>query len=285
MGIETLKHGGGYEKLPDNVEVVETSVGKFRLVYGNHTVLQKPSDLGPDPAAVILEMGYAEASDLNVASRPNKEQYGNIYSRLEKEGQPIFVVDSVGDEAPLSHFVGGMVDLVAAAVLLTKSMKDAIKGDTRRSFLKKLAGAGAGLYFAGDIVSKGLASQKVQGAMKVNETLYPQSAVYILTLRNLLAAEKMEKIYIQNKELFSGRELVAVWGGLHTGIADFLRMGHEERMKGLSWLLGLLPRPFTTDADLAKIIRYDYNNQEKVWGVTEEVDKEIYALASRKPAQ
>ena len=68
------------------------------------------------------------------------------------------------------------------------------------------------------------------------------------------------------------KELVAVYGAGHAGMADALRMDHADRLKKIR---SLAKRYSATSRDLDRILRFDFDKTKNKWSVHEEFDKDI----------
>ncbi|MDP3948725.1 MAG: hypothetical protein Q8Q17_02110 [bacterium] len=275
------------EVLPKNVEIVERPEGRYRIVYGAHNVEQAIKDLGPNYAGVILE-ATSSADECQTALDRNiiNVQYRKIIQDTRQRKKPIFVVDIDSIQEPLMyHFGVPMIEAVAAGgALLSKNKNTGNQKITRRDFLKKAAKIATLGYVGTDMLVGLLSSSKdnpeiAKKALHLRENINPKY-MYLLALRNLIVAEKMTKISTENKEQFGGEDLVAVYGENHSDLAPVLKMSHEERMKELKRILGILPRPFTQPKDLARVLRFDFDAEQKKWQMQESIDEDIMKVAS-----
>ncbi len=275
------------EVLPKNVEIVEKPEGRYRIVYGAHNVEQATKDLGPNYAGVVLE-ATSSADECQTALDKNtiNVQYRKIIQDTRQRKKPIFVVDIDSIPEPLMyHFGVPVVEAAAVGVaLLSKNKNTGNQKITRRDFLKKAAKIATLGYVGTDMLAGLLSSSEshseiAKKALHLRENINPKY-MYLLTLRNLLVAEKMTKISMENKEQFSGEDLVAVYGENHSDLALVLKMSREERMKELKRILSILPRPFTEPEDLARVLRFDFDAEQKKWRMQESIDEDIMRAAS-----
>ena len=294
------------ESLPKNVEIIETPVGKYRIIYENHSFPPGIDKLGSNYAALVLE-GVIQPQDGRTAlewmqrERTPEEiektkQYRQTQAILEqmgKEGKPMFNVDAHGGAVHgFAQLYGVPVaEWLVASKILGRARKQGSNVMTRRQFFTRAAAGLAEIYLRGDAIMKIFSSVTPFAGWfapgKISENLYPQSSNYFLTLRNLIAAEKMEKLYEENKEQFDGKELVAVYGAWHTGLAEALKMGSEERLKRVQSIISLLhklPTPIRPPDDVGLVIRFDFDKTRDAWHVTqafEDADIRKAAEASR----
>jgi hypothetical protein len=279
------------EGLSKNVEVVETQTGKYRIIYENHSFPAGVDKLGNNYAALVLE-GVIQPEDSRTAlewaqrERTPEEvektkqwrQTQVILEQMGKEGKPMFNVDAHGGVVHgFAQLYGVPVaEWLVASKVFGRARKQSKDEMTRRQFFAR-AGAGlAEVYLKGDAVLRMFSSVAPFGGWfapgKISENLYPQSSNYVLTLRNLIAAEKMEKLYSDNKEQFDGKELVAVYGAWHTGLAEALKMGSEERLKRIQEILNLLhtlPTPIRPPDSIGLVIRLDFDKSLDAWHITQ----------------
>jgi len=292
------------ETLPKNVELVETATGKYRLIYSMHFIPNQLEELGDDCAGVVLE-GMIPPTDeqtirgridtmqgvSNLLSKTVNEQYAQIFSALAKQQKPMFIVDIHGHVAHAIALIYGVpiAEWVLANFALRNEPVHEHAAITRRDFLIRGAKTLARFYLKGDALGKALASTSTYfiGARlpaNVAEKMYPQANLYVLTLRNLVAAEKMEQIYQEHKDQFDGKELIAIYGAFHTGISEALKMGREARLKKIGSivkLLSALNMPISTD-ELALILTLSFDEQHNGWHVANvKENHEIASLASR----
>lgn len=284
MNVENLHQTK--EKIPENVEVVETALGKFRLIYGSHLTEQPTKDLGVNYAGIVLEQGAVGTKSLSPDSRNPFLQYKAVLSELEKNKKPLFLVDP----ASALHFWGGTAlaaaEGTAGFMLFEKFRKQGQKNVSRRDVLKQSARFLGATYLMTPVVLNALsimASDNPKGSQKlisdIQETVHPEVSGFALTLRNLISAHKMGKIYQKNKPTFENKELAAIFGAGHTGLSDSLGMAPEERLRQVRSIISHRPFPDFKPEDFARIIelRFDENKQE--WHVIESYEPEILAIA------
>lgn len=86
------------EELPENVVIIERPEGKFRIVYGMHSIEQDPKDIG-NADALVLEMAgdYSDSSSAQklLAYSEKFVQYEKIFKQAASEKKPIFLLISV----------------------------------------------------------------------------------------------------------------------------------------------------------------------------------------------
>ncbi len=276
------------EKLPDNVEIVKTEAGTFRLVYavyGGHLMRQPVEDIGSRYGSVALEfIGSTKVIKNELSENSLALPYEHVLQKIAGEQKPVFIVDtaSVYGEEVFYPGINALADLTAfgiAAATLRKNKQE--EPMTRRSFLKKAAGlAAAGYVTTSALTNLVLAASPLlfgvpnRTANKIKEVIQPGS-LFVLTLRNLIAAEKMEKIVKKYPAEFKGREFAALYGAAHTGLADALRMGHDARMQKIKSLGNMWPARETTGKGLARILRFDFDKTKGEWKMQEEFDEDI----------
>jgi hypothetical protein len=282
------------EALKQNVEIVETRNGKYRIIYENHSFPPGVDRLGNNYAGLVMEgVGSPEKGQTVVEwmrrqKTPEEEQKSRRYreqraimKQMEKEGRPMFNVDTHGGVTfGFSQLYGVPVaEWLIGSKVLGRQRRKVGADMTRRQFLKR-AGLGlAELYLKGDAIMRAVASVAPFAGWfepgKMSESLYPQSSNYVLTLRNLIAAEKMEKVYTENKNEFGGKELVAVYGAMHTGLADALKKGSEARLKEIRKIISLLvalPASIRPPTTIGLILRFDFSKERDAWHITQSFD-------------
>ncbi len=274
------------EVLPRNVEIVENPEGRYRIVYSTHNVEQVTKELGPNYAGVVLETTSSADEQQTALDRNTiNVQYRKVINDIRQKGKPIFIVDIDSFSEPAMYHFGVPITEVAAVggALLLKNKNLGDQKITRRDFLKKGVKAAIFGYVGTDMLAGFLSSSKdnpeiAKKALYLRENINPKY-MYLLALRNLIVAEKMTKISMENKEQFDGGDLVAVYGKQHSDLAPVLKMTHEERMKELKRILGILPRPFTQPKDLARVLRFDFDAEQRKWKMQESIDEDIMKAA------
>jgi len=273
------------EKLPGNVEIVRTDAGTFRIIYGIHIIPSSAEDLGRRYGGVVLEdMAPAKVTEDELSNERVAFLYEHVLHKAADEQKPVFIVDttSTGEEG-LYMFLDVLAAGTAFATARAAFKNEREEATTRRrAFLKKMTGVAAAGYLTtvglATIVSGATAFLGAQNtsriASKVLETTTPGEP-YIRTLRNLIAAEKMEKVVKKYPADFKDKELAAVYGAGHTGLADALQMGHEARMQKIKSLGNTWPYRRTTGRGFARILRFDFDKTKGAWKIQEEFDEDI----------
>jgi DNA polymerase IIIc chi subunit len=275
---------------PPNVVIVETPEGIFRIAYGRHKVPQNPEDVkGVD--AIMLESGmlqYYLNQEEAIKEFPllyESVQYKNLIKEAAKAKQPIYLtdLDPRMENAILAFLLQtaeGMgaigLDLWLLYLLglkvITKSKKI-----TRRDFLKLLAAA----YFGTELVEsftyprkgnieEGTLTRKINRSLiNLNEKIHPETNMVILTLRNLIMAQKLTTIAKELQQKIGKKpEIGIVVGARHIGIEDALKMSKEERMEIIKRILSI-PALEKLREGIATIARFDYNQTTEQWELTE----------------
>jgi hypothetical protein len=276
---------------PPNVVIVETPEGIFRIAYGRHDVPQNPEDVkGVD--AIMLESGmlqYYLNQEEAIREFPllyESVQYKNLIKEAAKAKQPIYLtdLDPRMENAILAFLLQtaeGMgaigLDLWLLYLLglkvITKSKKI-----TRRDFLKLLLLAG---YFGtqlgesftypieGNIEEDTLTSKINRFLINLNEKIHPETHMVILTLRNLIMAQKLTTIAKELQQKIGKKpEIGIVVGARHIGIEDALKMSKKERMEIIKRILNI-PALEKLREGIATIARFDYKHEKGQWELTE----------------
>jgi hypothetical protein len=281
-------------ELPPNVVKIETKEGIFRIAYGVHTVPQKPEDVkGTD--AIMLESG-----DLEYHLAPEKAikalhelsqhtQYRNIIEKAAEARQPIYLTDVYEGLALdlLRMFLGATEMLIAfeALVSLYKLGREMIRTSkmTRRDFLKLVGKTFLATYFGSHFVEtlsslafpiKGGIDEKTairkinRFLINLNEKSHPEVYTVVLTLRNLIMAQKLITIAKEiHNEIDEKPEIGVVVGGGHIGIERALKLTTKERMNTIGKILSI-PGLKGLRENVAAIARFDYDPQIGKWQLT-----------------
>src|SRR3989344_1846209 len=254
----------GTEKIADNILLVTTPAGKYRIIGGLHyTSEQNAQELGSNYWGIALE--HAENTDVS-----NREsihdpsiQYKGIVETAFKDNKPLFFTDISGSDSDLYAFGLPLAEIAATWVLaryITKP-RDNEKGMTRRNFLKMAAVAPVAYMTTDTLLNVLMSGSAMAGWNEANskiahfkESGFPRE-MYLLRLRNLIAAEKMEELSRDLKAYANNRELAAVYGQSHMkGLAEALTMGHEKRMQEIARLASVLPMPLTNPENYARVM-------------------------------
>ncbi|QQG46485.1 MAG: hypothetical protein HYY55_01420 [Candidatus Niyogibacteria bacterium] len=294
-GLEIKKGPDIKEGLTENAVLIESPEAKFRIVYGVHTVPQKPEDIGKADAVFLETIGdystpVRAENTMNSWAR-HFVQYRPVIERIEKEKRPVFLADI--SEAEMRMNIETILQIVEPTLgifLLASLSKDftSEKKISRREFLKKSAKAAAGLYFfshtsmsiSAILERKRVDEQSATRAvsrflMDLNERIHPETEKIILTLRNHLAAKKMRAIAghlrAESGEVSEKPELAAIFGAAHHGIERALQKEDKELMRIIE---KILQQPGLEEArkKIAKIARLDFNEREDRWKTTEIFD-------------
>ncbi|MBI2514791.1 hypothetical protein HYV91_01195 [Candidatus Wolfebacteria bacterium] len=284
------------EKLPDNISVIETSGGKFRVIYGDHRERQKPEDLGESAVALMLEtaglsIDYSEPKQAEeFFSRLSQHfQYKKIIEKVQRENKPIFLGDITDAEAVLllrqllktGETIAAPLLFSLLACMLSGRMLSGRKEISRRDLLKNLSIALPGIYFSTQTAQlvPGLI-RKLRGKysplnlfrkimIDINERLHPETDAILLTLRNYILAQKLKTIAQKlSKGVSEKPEIAIVVGANHMGIERALR---ENEWEGLTVINKSMHAPSLKKAKekIATIARFDFDKNRNKWMPTE----------------
>lgn len=286
------------EALPNNIEIVKTAQGTFRIIYGVHIIKQDPADLGSNFSGVVLETGTADYLTpegleklLEMAqSHPIQRQLTDVMVRLAQEQRSIYLGDVADSEILVASLKVPLAvetllaGAIGAAVLSTFSdarKKHAQAPLSRRELLKlAAAGTAAGVaeaYLTFPLVTGASTTAAMitgatlpKDAMRLQEEIHPELYALLVTLRNFIFASKLEAIKQHDQDASSAAELAIILGAGHTGVENALRMDPQVRAKAINEYLRYLP---TIDREkLTKIVRLDYDRQAAKWQTTETFD-------------
>jgi len=292
--FEIIKKADDKEQLPENVVMMETPEGKFRIMYGYHDMPQRPEELGAADA-LALETGGEDYSQKEVAEKLiadclNDPQYNLIVKEAMKNKKPIYFTDISKADAGLLLRVGlGSVETVVGLDLLAALGKDTLlelsekKEISRRDFLKKFSKGAVGLYLSSELLenllflfSKGKPVDErsqtraiTRFLTELNEGIHPEVNAIILTLRNYLMAQKLVTIARKlSGEKNIKKEIAIVVGAAHSGIEKSLTKKDEERESLIKKLLAV-PGLEEARKRIAAITRMDFDEKQNRWVATE----------------
>jgi hypothetical protein len=286
-----------YEKfkkpeLPPNVVRVETPEGIFRIAYGVHTRPQNPEDVR-GVNAIMLETGLFNYDNSQKAIKcfydiqKDIVQYENLIKEAARSRQPIYFtdVDPMILRSSLTFFLKVVEGIVAIRLIqdLGNLCKQVLENkNSRRDFLKLLGGGVLSAYltspFVEDLTNVGAILGKLDGQtarrkverllIELNEEIHPELNIIILTLRNLVMAQKLITITQDFRgEAGQKPEIAAVVGGAHIGLEKVLRERKENRIKIIQQILSV-PGISKLRNEIANIARFDYKPQEERWELT-----------------
>jgi hypothetical protein len=279
-------------ELPSNIVILETPEGIFRIAYGMHEIPQNPEDVkGVD--AIMLESSFLkyylqpeEAIKEFLIFTKESIQYKYLIKKASEAGQPIYLTDL----DPRPEWYGLSVSLHITEIIsaigldlyllfLFRSIKS--KEITRRDFLKLLFLALLAAYFGtqlgesltypikGNVDESTLTRSINRILIKLNESIHPEINIVMLTLRNLIMAQKLTTIAEKLRQKTGKKpEIAVVVGGAHIGIEYALKMSKEERMKIIKRILSI-PVLKELRKGIATIARFDYNQTTGQWELTE----------------
>jgi hypothetical protein len=287
-----------YEKfkkpeLPPNVVRVETPEGIFRIAYGIHIRPQNPEDV-KGVNAIMLETGTFNYNNPQKAIECfyDIQKYGIQYENLIKEAarshQPIYFadVDPTTLRNLLAIFLMGVEGLVGIRLIqYLRNLGEQVLEDknsnknSRRDFLKLLGGGVLSTYLISPTVkvligllgtlNEQTARRKVDRLLiELDEKIHPELNIIILTLRNLVMAQKLITITQDFRgEAGQKPEIAAVVGGGHIGLEKALREREENRIKIIQQILSV-PGISGLRNEIANIARFDYEPKEERWKLT-----------------
>lgn len=291
------------EELPPNVKLVETEKGKFRIAYGTHFTERNPEELGKSVAwlpETATRIDYTEPKELveknfNTVLKkrePFSTEYRKTFKEAERKRTPIFLVDIAEAEAVtlIQAYLHGVEPAVGVALLAKLAWDSVIeeKKISRRDFLKKTF---AGIYFLsetpnliinnllsiGEVPDEKSARRAVDRFLNdLDETAHPEKNSIIVTLRNHLFAQKAETIAkTLSPEIKTEKPEIAITlGARHHGIEGAFSKKDEER----AWLIDVIssvPGMEKTREKIATVARFDFNEKENKWEMTERFEDEL----------
>jgi pheromone shutdown protein TraB len=287
----------GKPELPPNVVIVELPEGRFRIAYGVHRLPQNPKDV-KGVNAIMLESGslkYYPEKEAEKAFDALRSfiQYRNIIGEAAAARQPIYLtdIDTGAVRSLLTLRLLPLAEGISAAVLILRSLFElghkilkTSKTMTRRDFLKLLGTSSLAAYFGTQLgeqlgeyltgSTKGGLDEKTairkiyRFLIKLNEMVHPETHLVILTLRNLIMAQKLITIARDlRSEIGRKPEIGVVVGGAHIGIEGALKLTTKERMNTLRKILSI-PGLKDLRENVAAIARFDYDPQTGEWWLT-----------------
>lgn len=270
------------EKLPENVEIIETPEAKFRIIYSRHDIASQPEDMGKADAVAFEGIGdytTKRQAEFLVVDLYDNRSSAPIVKRAKQEGKPIFFIDiSEHDTADLIQKGLRALEVGVGFSLLLSLSKDIINKNkiSRRDFLKKAAKGLGGLYFFSHIPKiivsalDNIDGRSKQGAISrflsdLDEKIHPETESIVLTLRNHLMAQKLTYIASHMRQSINKKpEIGLVIGAAHTGIEKALLEKNKERIALIDKLLRV-PGLGKSRERIATIARLDFDEKPYNW--------------------
>lgn len=290
--------------------LIERPEARYRIVYGRHTEITPVSELPPHFDALLLEGGSLRYSEIEIEdgiSLKNFNQYLRVVESAQRREVKIYFGDVPLREFPFRLKVGKMnfpPDWSAAlrmgefyggwvlAVFLAKEI-DQKKNISRRDFLKRI-GKGAAVAWSMSWFSKlGTVFFKegrevprtLEKIISAEDLIHPEDLS--TRFRNAVVAKKLITIGKREQTEHNRKaEIVAVFGGGHTGLAEFLRQGEEACQKVVKlypkWFLKAMIAEGNLDY-LSLIIGAKFNPRYGLWIVSDRFfDGGLYNLVSQE---
>ncbi len=289
------------KELTEATVLIEKPEAKYRIIYGYHGTEQKPEDLGK-AEALVLESGFGnystpqEAEFLFKEIQKNIKQYERLIEKAAKEKKPIFLADiSDSESIMIFQVIIGVLESVSSVPILYSLLEDVReiikekklnqKKLNRRDFIKTSAKGLIGFYLStpflevflntfSDFFSKNRVNLQSKSEnlnrflTELNEKIHPEIYAIILTLRNYLLAQKMETIAQTLKKKNKKPEIAIVVGASHYGIEKALQKEKNKRIELINFLTKL-PGLEESRKRIATIARFDFDEKEKNWKVTQ----------------
>jgi hypothetical protein len=279
-------------ELPPNVVIVKLPEGRFRIAYGQHNLPQNPKDV-EGVNAIMLESGDLKYYPEEEAKKAFHElvsfpQYRDIIKEAAAARQSIYLTDiDPGVVRILLTLLFSLAEEISAGVLILRSLFElghkiltTSKKMTRRDFLKLLGKSSLAAYFGTQLgegltaLPKGSLDEKTairkvnRFLINLNEMAHPETHLVIVTLRNLIMAQKLTTIARDlGSEIGEKPEIGVVVGGGHIGIEEALKLTTEERMNTIGKILSI-PGLEGLRENVAAIARFDYDPQTGKWQLT-----------------
>ena len=152
----------------------------------------------------------------------------------------------------------------------------------RRDFLKLLSKSLLAVYFAPQLAEdlilflslpdKAMLNEEAvrrkihRFLIKLNEKIHPETNMILITLRNIIMAQKLITIAQDiNKEISKKPEIGVVVGASHIGIEEALNLDEKERNEIIEKIMNFAKG---VKKNIATIARFDYDSKTERWELT-----------------
>jgi pheromone shutdown protein TraB len=180
------------------------------------------------------------------------------------------------------NIMGAYLILSSLYQLAYKIVTSERKKMNRRDFLKLLSKSLLAVYFAPQLaenlilffslpdkamLNEETARRKIHRFLiKLNEKIHPETHMILITLRNIIMAQKLITIARDiNKEISKKPEIGVVVGASHIGIEGALNLDEKERKEIIGQIMNFAKG---IKKNIATIARFDYNSKTEGWELT-----------------
>lgn len=289
---------------------IERPEARYKIIYGRHDKITPASELPSQFDGLFLEGGdwWYSRSEIGDGHRfQNYKQYSEIVEKTQERNAKIYFGDVPLRKFPLSIKIGERnffpdwptairttEFFIGPALALSLAIEiDQKKNISRRDFLKRI-GKGAAVVWSTSWLSKfgtiffkegQEVSTILERMISVEDLIHPEDLS--LWLRNAILAQKLITIGKREQAKHNRKaEMVTVFGGSHTGIAEFLRRGKEacERIVKLypKWFLKAMISEGNLDY-ISLVIGAKYSPQYNLWVITDRFhDEGLYFSVNRE---
>lgn len=306
---------------PKNVEMLDLSDARYRLIYERHDMVHSPEEIGtPDACAFECIMNFDFAADPGEANQALDALWATILTDRVQRGfgtssqieafqedlrtkrMPLCLVDAVDPHQWLwkleiyrRALAGG--EIGAGAGIAGLGVRSILEKPelSRRTFLTSLVATIGATKAFGNAVERVANFESPHGSVTMNkkiasynEMVNPEVGFFVLRLRNAVWAHKLHALAVDlTKEKGQKPEIAMLLGRGHVGVEEMLRAEPAERLelinKSLMALKVLLG--LRHGIKFSSVARFDYDVKDGQWTATQTYhDPEIARLEGESTA-
>ena len=286
--------------------LVERSEANYRIVYGSHNRITPVSELPSKYDALFLE-GLYEVNEMNIGDGfkfLKDTQYDAIASDAQEKNINLYFGDFLLWRSPFSIKIGDsefpqcwsdvmrLGEIAGGQTLLLKFLtRNGKKEISRRDFLK-ISGGGIGyvwtMSYLNTLISYLFEEGKelprvLEEIVAWENPLHPEDIR--LWFRNAVAAKKLMTIGKTEKMIRGQKsEVVANFGGAHTGIVEFLRKGEKACEEVVKFYPYWFLEEMIEDLDSVSVVtQASFDSQIGFWIVSRRfLDEGLYFSINRE---
>lgn len=263
-----------------NIATISKTEGKYSIAYGAHILEDKQYiPLGVDGICFEWPRTYPstheEVQKVAIVNQKSAVDYA-VRNRL-----PLLAVDCaiapIISTALMEVFLMSVEPVMASYLYKKMGERVANRGMTRREFVKTVLLGGGVAYLSSTPVSvlgrfgsslTGIGRDQTAELSKLNQRIHPEYGIFLLRLRDIVAAQKMQYL-LQN---YDYGHLLAPRGAEHVGMEDAILAQENERMDFLTRLRPVLPQVLSNPETFYQINEYRVSDQGR-WEVTKRLEE------------